>query len=186
MSDRSIALRYARALYEEASTRSRVREVDEDVEMLRESLDAAPQIGRLLRTPVVSAEKKSRVLEQLFKSRLQPLTFRFLNLLVDKEREEILPEILAAYRRLRDEQEGVVEASATVAMPFTDGSMAALQKAVEDMTGRRVRLSVRHDPALLGGIVVRIGDTVYDGSVSHQLQTLREQLHAGRRFANGA
>ena len=106
-------------------------------------------------------------------------------MLIEKERIAILPDVLRAYRALRDAEEGVVEATATLALPVSDAGRSQLQEAIERMTGKRVRLRVEQDPALIGGIIVRVGDTVYDGSFSHQLATLREQLQTGRMVPSG-
>jgi F-type H+-transporting ATPase subunit delta len=87
---------------------------------------------------------------------------------------------------LRDRQLGVVEARARVARPLDAAGEQKLTAALEGLTGKRVRLQVQQDAALLGGVVVRVGDTVYDGSVRHQLESLREQLGDGVHGTDGA
>src|SRR5690606_25544612 len=126
-----------------------------------------------------SREQKERVIRQLFEPRLQPLTLRFLLLLIEKQRENVFPAIVQAYRELRDRLTGVVEARARTAQPLAGKEAQQLQQALERLTGQRVRLQVEEDPSLLGGLIVRVGDTVYDGSVRHQLEHLREQMEHG-------
>lgn len=183
MSDRIIARRYAGALYEEARRNGEVSTVDADVAILRESLADARELVRFLQSPIISRDKKQTVVERLLSNRLQPLTMRFIRLLIENEREYLLPEIVTSYTQLRDVQEGVVEAMATLPVPPAEKEKQRLAEAVERLTGKRVRLSVRQDPRILGGVIVRVGDTVYDGSVLHQLQNLREQWQPGHASA---
>ena len=185
MSDRTVARRYAQALYEEAESTDVLEAADRDIALLRETVSASADLTRFFRSPLIAREKKNAVVKQLFSERVNALTLRFLRLLVEKEREDILPEIARAYQHLRDEQEGVVEATASVAIPVPASEERRLQQAIERMTGKRIRLHVRHDPGLIGGIVVRVGDTVYDGSVAHQLKGLRERLQVGALPTNG-
>ena len=175
----TIARRYAQALYEEAEQNRQVEQVDEDMALIRDTMAASRELVLLFESPVVSRQKKERVIRQLFEQRLQPLTQRFLFLLIEKQRENFFPGIVHAYRALRDRQLGVVEARARAAQPIGPAEMEKLAGALERMTGQRVRLQVELDPALLGGLVVRVGDTVYDGSVRHQLESLRDQLEHG-------
>ncbi|HEX7071708.1 MAG TPA: ATP synthase F1 subunit delta [Rhodothermales bacterium] len=185
MSDLSVARRYARALFEEAAAAGDVSAVDEDVALLEETLDGSKDLRNLLRSPVVPVTRKASVARTLFEKRVRPLTLRFLLLLIDKERAAGVGEILRAYRELRDSQEGVVEASATLALPLGEREQVKLRDAIEKLTGQRVRLRVEQDPGLIGGIVIRVGDTVYDGSVLHQLKSLREHLQPGHAIATG-
>lgn len=185
MSD-PVARRYARALYQEAERQGRLDVVEADVQVLRDSLDASPELGRFFRSPVVSGQKKKAVVRSLFEERLGALAYRFVQLLVEKEREDVLAEILQAYRVLLDEQQGVIEVRARAARPLDADNRARLAKAVEDLTGQKARLEVEHDPTLLGGVVLRLGDTVYDGSVRHQLSSLRERLKRQQTTPNGA
>ena len=94
--------------------------------------------------------------------------------------------MVQAYRALRDEQLGIVEARARVAATLSEDEERVLAQALERVTGARVRLKIEHDAGLLGGLVVRIGDTVYDGSVRHQLASLRERMEYGQFATNGA
>lgn len=179
MSDITVARRYAQALYTEAQAQGNVEQVDEDIEMIRATMDGSRELVRLFESPVISREKKQRVFEELFAEKVQPLTLRFMNLLAEKEREAVFPAVVTAYGQLRDRELGITEAHARVAFPLDDASQEKLVAALERMTGRRVRLAVREDASILGGIVVRVGDTVYDGSVRHQLADLLEQLEHG-------
>ncbi|ARA94333.1 MAG: F0F1 ATP synthase subunit delta [Bacteroidetes bacterium] len=184
MSDTIVARRYAQALYEQAREARQVEQIDEDVELIRQALADSRELVRLFESPVIPREKKQAVVNQLFGPRVQPLTLRFLTLLIEKEREGLFAAIVQAYRRLRDEQQGIVEAQARVAQPLAEDEEKKLREALEAITGKRIRLRTEQDPSLLGGVVIRVGDTVYDGSVRHQLRTLREKLEQGAFVTN--
>ena len=184
MSDLIIARRYARALYEQAQQDGVLDAVDADMAVIRETLEASRDLNRFFRSPIISREKKQAVVTSLVETQQRPTTLRFLELLVDKKREDLVPEIVAAYRALRDEQEGVVEAHVKTALPLSDEEERTLTTALERMTEQKVRLDVERDPELVGGVVIRVGDTVYDGSVRNKLANLREQLEHGTLHAN--
>ncbi len=180
-----VARRYAQALYEEAARQERVEAIDEDVGLIRESLENSEELVRLFESPVIPREKKRAVVQALFEERVTPLTHRFLHLLIEKQREQLFAEVVKAYRALRDEQEGIVEIQARTARSLDEDGRAHLATQLEQMTGKKVRLHARQDADLIGGVVVRVGDTVYDGSVRRQLQRLHEQMKTGRAATNG-
>jgi F-type H+-transporting ATPase subunit delta len=179
MSQISVARRYTAALYEDATSRGLLTEVDADLQFLDASLRQSRDLGRIFMSPVVSREKKKRIVEQLFGAHVSGETIRFLKLLVDKQREDILPEISRVFRQLRDAREGVIEAHVSVALPMDSATETALVNNIEQMTGRKVRLISTVDPSLIGGVVVRIGDTVYNGSVRQRLKELRQRMETG-------
>lgn len=171
-----VARRYAQALTEEAQQAGSLDAVDADVALLTQTLDGSRDLRLTLTSPVVSHAKKNAVLQRLFGDRLSALTLRFLGLLVDKQRDGQIPSILDAYRSLRDERTGTVEAAVRVATPLAADEAERLKAALEARAGKTVRMRIEVDPSLIGGLVVRLGDVVYDRSVKHQLQTLRGQL----------
>ena len=185
MANTIVARRYARALYQEAEQQGMTEAIDADVDLIRGSLEGSRDLVSFFRSPILSREKKEAVVRQLFAPpRVQPLTLDFLNLLIEKGREDLFPDVVAAYRELRDEQRGIVEARVRTAFALGADELRQLEAALARMTGKQVRLQVQHDPSLIGGLVVRVGDTVYDGSVRHQLANLREQLETGRISVN--
>lgn len=171
-----VARRYARALYEEAERASNVERVDADIAFVQATLDESEALARLFRNPAAAREKKQEVVRALFASRLDGLTLRFLHMLVGRQRENLFDRIARAWRRLRDERLGVVEAEARIASELSEEERHSLTEALERLTGKRIRLHVRQDADLIGGMVVRIGDTVYDRSVRHRLEALRHQV----------
>jgi F-type H+-transporting ATPase subunit delta len=180
MSQRTVARRYATALYEEADRIGSVDDVDADVALLRTSLDDSDELHRFFQNPVVSDTKKSNVIEALFGDRTHELTVRFLKLLVKKDREEMVSAIADQYQALRDEQLGIVEATVKAAYDLSDDDREHLKTALKKTTGKDVRLNVERDESLIGGVVVRIGDRVFDGSVRNKLETLRERFRTSR------
>ena len=170
------ARRYALALTQEAAHTGQADAVDADIVFLGETLAGSRELQLLFQSPVVSRDKKERVLKALFTDRVSPLTMRFLDLLVSKQREALIPAVVEAVRVLRDTASGTVEARVRTAKPLTDDETAALRASLEARAGHPVRLSVEVQPDLIGGLVVRVGDVVYDRSVRHQLDALREQL----------
>ncbi|PSQ97034.1 MAG: F0F1 ATP synthase subunit delta [Bacteroidetes bacterium SW_9_63_38] len=176
MSQSTVARRYATALYEEADDTGVLEDVDDDVLMLRESLGSTGELSRFFRSPVISKEKKEAVIQRLLGDRVGELIVRFLRLLVHKDRETMTKEVLDAYQSLRDEQQGVVNAHVTVAHPIPEEDREALIDTLETQTGKSVRLHLQENPELVGGVVIRIGDHVYDGSVRNKLSNLHDRL----------
>lgn len=176
MSQRTVTRRYAAALYEEADATGVLGAVDEDVRMLRESLDSNRPLARVFESPVIPQDKKETILHELLADRVEDLTMRFLHLLIRKDRETLTKTILDQYQVLRDEQRGIVDADVTVARPLTDEERAPLVKALEEKTGKEIRLHVHVEPDLIGGLVIRIGDRVFDASVRSQLSALHDRL----------
>lgn len=176
MSQRTVTRRYAAALYEEANANGVLEAVDEDVLMLLESLDANRPLARVFESPVIPQDKKDSIVRELLDGRVEDLTVRFLRLLIQKDRETMTEEILDQYRSLRDEQRGIVDAEVTVARSLTDEDQSALVEALEEKTGKKIRLHLHENPDLIGGLVVRIGDRVFDASVRSQLGALHDRL----------
>ena len=176
MSQRTVTRRYATALYEEADAAGGLAAVDDDVLMLRNNIESNRELSRFFESPVIPQEKKESILQELLEERVETLTLQFLRLLVQKDREILTKAILDQYQSLRDEQRGIVDAEVTVAQPLNDEDRTALVEALEEKTGKDVRLHLEENPDLIGGLVIRIGDRVFDGSVRSQLNALRDQL----------
>jgi F-type H+-transporting ATPase subunit delta len=116
-------------------------------------------------------------MEQLLaKSPVRPVLAKLLLLLADRDRLILLGEVAAAFRQRMMEHQNVVRAEVTTAVPLGPERVAAMQQGLAQATGRQVLLEARVDPAIIGGAVARIGSTVYDGSVTTQLERLRQQL----------
>lgn len=176
MSQRTVTRRYATALYEEAREAGVLEAVDDNVLQLRRSLESNRELSRFFESPVIPQEKKDTIVRQLLEDRMEDLTVRFLRLLVRKDRESLTEAILDQYQSLRDEQRGIVDARVTVAHPLTEEGREALVETLEEKTGKKIRLHLDEDRDLVGGIVIRIGDRVFDGSVRSQLHALRDRL----------
>ncbi len=185
MTNQTVARRYAQALYEEAAREQRVERIDEDIALVREALEVSRELVVFFESPVISRRKKEAVVHALFAARVEPTTLGFLRLLIKKKREALFAAVAQAYRALRDEQLGIVEARARVASALSEDEERSLVQALERLTGAQIRLKIKQDASLLGGLVVRIGDTVYDGSVRHQLASLRERMEYGSYVGNG-
>lgn len=172
----SVARRYAQALYQDAEQHSSVDRVDEDVKMIQESIKGSPELDRFLQDPILTADKKMKVVDALFDGRLHKTTHSLLKLLVSKGRENLFTQVAASYQEMRDRQLGIVEAQVRAALPLSAEDEQKIAKGIEGLTGKKVRLNAQVDPKILGGLIIRVGDTVYDGSVLHQLNTLRGRL----------
>lgn len=174
MSDTLVAKRYAKALFDLAVQAGSLEQTDEDVAVISATLDSSRELVNVFESPIISRPKKERIATELFGSRVGKATLDFMSMLIGKGREDIFQEIVEAYRALRDEQEGVVRATVKSATELSEDDKRQLQQAVEKMTGQRARLTLEIDKALIGGVLIKVGDTVYDGSVKHQLEDLRE------------
>ena len=141
------------------------------------TLAGSRELREVLMNPSITTEQKLRVLDAIAgRIGMLPQVRNFLAVIMNHQRLSELDEILAEYHAVADEQSNMAEAEITSARPLNDQDRAALEVQVERLAGGRVRTTYRQDATLLGGAVVRIGSTVYDGSIRAQLQQLKQKL----------
>jgi F-type H+-transporting ATPase subunit delta len=179
MSVYRVARRYAEAALELAEEQKQGERVAADLEVIQKAMKDTREFVAFLKSPVVPKEKKRTVLTETFRAKLSPFSFSFLNLILDKGREDVLGDIITEYFRLRDERLGIVTLEVRAATELTSGQQQSIVKRFEEITRKKIRVAFSIDKQLKGGFVARVGDTVYDGSVQRQLELLRE------RFAEG-
>jgi len=127
--------------------------------------------------PTVAYQQKEKVLNELIaRTKVRPTTANFLRILLKNQRLAELPQVNAKLAQILDERSGVASAQVISARPVSEAIKASLAEKLGEITGKRIRLGFETDETLLGGIVTRIGSTIYDGSVRNQLRRLGEEL----------
>lgn len=178
MSLRTSANRYAKALFDVAlAEKNDLAQVDRDLDavvaMLHENPDLAAAASRAGVTDAARASLMAAVADKM--ALTAPVT-KLLVLLGDSRKLNLLPDLAASFRERLLNHQNIVRAEVTSAAPLSAEKTKALADSLSKVTGKKVDLSVSVDPELLGGVVARIGSTVYDGSVKTQLQRMRQQL----------
>lgn len=177
MSMRASAVRYARALFDVTLAEGDPATTEQQLSAFAALVDQHADLQSALANPAVPAAGKRAVVQQLV-DRLAPAApvAKVLLLLADRDRLAMLPDLLVAYRERLLEHQQVIRAEVTTAIPLADERAAELADRLAKATGRTVKMTTKVDPSIIGGIVTRIGSTVYDGSVGAQLQAIRQRL----------
>lgn len=178
MTDAKIASRYAHALFDSALERGYIDRADEQLGALQGALEKDRSLVEYLLAPQVPDDKKEELIHNLFDSLFDKPVVEFLILLARKRRIGALLEILKNFRLRVSDYRGVVKAVATSAFPIDAAQREKLIAELKSKTGKQVELVETLDKRVVGGLSVRIKDTVYDGTVRHYLQGLREKLEA--------
>lgn len=176
MREGRVARRYARALFNSALHAQALEAVDEALQQLLDTLREQPPLQQLLLNPLIPRERKKQLVQEAIGRYTHPLVASLLNVLVDKRREPLLAEVVRGFEQLRDEHLDVVRVQATTAYPLDSQQEQSLRQNLERRTGKTVILEVHTDPSLIGGVTVRIGDTVIDGSIRGQLLRMKQYL----------
>jgi F-type H+-transporting ATPase subunit delta len=176
MSTSLVAKRYGKALFEVAQKHGLLQEIGADLQLILDSLSNS-DITKWLSHPATSTERKKAILENSF-AEVQLLTKNFLYLLVDEKRENELTGIAAEYRKLAFEASGMAEAVVTTAYPMTSSEKAELVTTFSKIIGKQLVIDERVDSDILGGVIVQVGDRLYDGSLKTKLLRFQERLNA--------
>ena len=177
MSQRTIARRYAAALADVAIARNEAREVQEELNAWQSMIASSVELRQVVESPTIPVDQKRKVLGKIMdRVKPRPTTTNFLQVLLQNHRLDHLTEINERFAQIIDERSGVVAATITTARPIDQAGQESLRASLAGLTGRKVRLSFETDGELIGGLVARIGSTVYDGSVRNQLQQAKERL----------
>ena len=172
---RSTARRYAEAAFEIAERDGSMEAWLAALAIAHERL-SSPEVLRLLANPAIPAPSRVGVLERILGEDVSAAPRNLLALMVRRGRFELLPAVSREFTRLHHRREGIVEAVVTSAAPLDAAEVQALQQRLATMTSSRIELQQRVDPDLLGGVSVRVGDRLIDGSVRSRLERLRAEL----------
>ncbi|HEY8458807.1 MAG TPA: ATP synthase F1 subunit delta [Blastocatellia bacterium] len=177
MTGTTIANRYARALADVIIERKETDEVTKELGDFERMMSGHPQLREVFASPVIATERKRAVLDELLsRAGFGGTTANFLRLLLNNGRLHNLDQMLDALTRELDARRNIVSAEVTTAREISQQEKAALQNQLKAATGKEVRLRFRTDPAIIGGVVTRIGSLVYDGSIKNQLAQMKREL----------
>lgn len=177
MSLQTVARRYATALADVAIDRREERVVQNEVDQWARMIESSPQLKEVFANPTIVYDHKRKVLEDLIaRSRPRDTTASFLRVLLKNQRLAQLRDIADRYVLVLDERAGVLAGSVTTARPIPEELKQTLHETLSAATGHTVRLSFETDEKIIGGMVARIGSTVFDGSVESHLERLADGL----------
>lgn len=180
MSLQTVARRYATALADVVIERREEREVQNELNQWAEMIEAHPQLKEVFANPTIVYDHKRKVLEDLIsRTRVTETTASFLRVLLKNQRLSQLRAIAERFGQVLDERGGVVAAHVTTARPIPEDLKNSLHETLAAATGRKVRLSFATDESIIGGLVARIGSTIFDGSVESQLDRLANEMAGG-------
>src|SRR6266851_6334077 len=177
MSVQTIARRYASALADVVIERGEAREVQEELNTWERLIQSNANLQEVFRNPTIALDQKRAVLNKLIeRAGPRPTTINFLKVLLQNQRLTELGEINRKFADVLDERSGVVAANVTTAREVPEEAQQELHTKLVELTGKKVRIEFATDPELIGGLVTRIGSTVYDGSVRNHLQQIKEKM----------
>ena len=180
MSLQTVARRYATALADVAIERREEREVQIELGQWAKMIEANPQLKEVFANPTIIYDHKRKLLEDLIaRTAVRETTSSFLRVLLKNQRISQLRDIVDRFGLVLDDRGGLVAAHVTTARPLPEDLRNSLHETLVAATGRKVRLSFTTDESIIGGLVARIGSTIFDGSVQSQLDRLANEM-AGR------
>lgn len=167
---------YAQALFEVAMETKHIDDFGKELRFVLDAFKEHTTFYELYKTPQISNEEKKEIIEGVFKGQLSTEVMNFLKILVDKRRTAIFEYIAKAYEKLANEHNNMVEALAITTIPLKSEEQAKLIAKLTGMTGKKVQLKNEIDPSIIGGMLVRIGDKVIDGTIRSRLNKMQEDL----------
>jgi len=172
-----LAKRYAKAIFTVGQEQKKYEEYNDVLQGLAGLYSTHPEVIDALTNPLYPMDVKEKVMKGIVASmKVDKIMGNFLNLLVQKKRAVILPEIAVAYQTMVDEAKNISHGSVISAIELSDQLKGNVQKILEKLTGKKVELTTSVDPSIIGGIIAQVGDLVLDGSIKTQLAGLKDSI----------
>ncbi|UFJ40165.1 F0F1 ATP synthase subunit delta [Brevibacillus humidisoli] len=172
----AVAKRYARALFEVANERGLIDAVEAEVKLAAVTLQTNEEVASVMTHPQIPVEEKKQLVSDLFQAHLSQETLNLLLILIENGRQSQLSDIAKAYVTLANEARGIVDAVVTTAKPLSEPEQAEIAEQFGKVLDRTLRVQTVVNPAILGGVVVQIGDRLYDGSLKTKLERFAHQV----------
>lgn len=179
MINNKVSLRYSSSFLDNAIEKNILDVVSRDAELVKSALEGNPQLKRIIESPVIKSQVKLSIIDEIFKDKIDKETLNFIHFIIDKNREELLLNIFTKFFELKDDYLGIVRVDVKTAFELNDEQKTKLKENLEKMIQKRVVIETKIDKEVIGGFVARVGDTVYDASIKHQLELLKKQFLEG-------
>ncbi|WP_054693584.1 F0F1 ATP synthase subunit delta [Syntrophomonas palmitatica] len=176
MLNRSVARRYAEAFFSIARDNNKIDEFQQELEKVVATIKEVDNLEDYLSHLLVPAKEKKDVINKVFAGHISPLTMNFIMMVIDKRRETYLEVITEEYKEMADESRNITKAELVAAKEVPEEEVKTLAEKLSASSGKTVKLQVKVDPALIGGVKIRMGDRIIDGSVAKKLEMLKTQL----------
>ncbi len=170
------ARRYAKALHAIAVENDILESMENELQFLAKILKQEKKFREVFYHPYILESEKKELIEKVFADKLSLYIMNFISFIIDKGREREVIVIVDEYTNLANETRNIVRADVTTAVPITDVEVSQIKANLEKKTGKDIRVSTKVDPAIMGGVVIRLGDKVMDGSIARHLERLQAGL----------
>lgn len=183
--DLKLARRYARALFVSALEQQAAERVAKDLDETANTVNGSEELRRVMYNPLVADERKTEIVQQLFRESVHPLTMRLLEVMIQKDRELLFEEVRDEYNRLLEDHLGMAKAVVYSALPLEQGDRQRIVESLEKAMGKKIEADFETEPSLIGGVRAVIGDYEVDGSIRRYLDEMRDsaRLEIERRRA---
>lgn len=171
-----VAKRYAEALFEVAAESQNLEQVKEEIQFVAEVFESNPELKTIFTHPRLSKSEKKSMLEELFKDKVSESVLNLCYITVDKGREGYLAEISEEYTVLSNSEQGIVEAVALTAVSMSKDELSALEDKLSEQFNKRIQLSNKVDESVVGGVLLKVGDKVIDGSLKGRMDSIEREL----------
>ncbi len=179
MTEKKVSLRYAKAIFEVAKEKNLLDQSYNDMILVKKMVDSSRELQVLLKSLIINKIKKTAVIDGLFKNSINELTFNFLNLLIDKQREALIVDIIIQFELLYNEEKNIQIVEITTANELSDILKQKIMAKLSDATGKIIQPHYSINKNIKGGLLIRMDNWVYDASITRQLEMLRHQLLLG-------
>ncbi len=180
MTEQRVSLRYAKAIFDTAKIAGSIDLVYNDFLKISEYLNISGELLAVLKSPVITSWRKAELFKNLFNSLVSELTYDFLMLLVEKERENYIPDIISVYERLYFKEKNIIKADVTTSREMDDVLKEKILSKLSSKLSKTVIPTFKVDPLIKGGIMIRVEDWVFDATIRNQLALLRTRLIEGK------
>lgn len=174
-----VANRYSKALFQSALEEKKIDIIQSDIESIKILIIESSDFSNLIQNPLIQLRVKSKLMENVLKGKVDLLTFKFMQLLCQKKRANLLPEIIERFEDLVLDFKGIVRGELVSTIKLGSEQIQRITNKISEITGKSIQLQERIDETLVGGFVVKFKDTVIDLSINGQLEKLREKLVFG-------
>lgn len=177
MSELRIASRYAKSILELASEENELEVVANDIKYLELAFESRDLVN-LIKSPIIHTDKKLKIFSRLFEGKLSKLTMLFLQRVIRKGRESIIPQMVESFTEQYNEKLGIVAVSLTTMPDTVESTIESIKSKIDELLGAdtQVALELKQDPELIGGYILEYGDKRYDASVKYQLENIKKSF----------